>query len=62
MSQFIFCLKNTVHISDGLSVRRQERNADCLLACSQQFCLIYACFCMYSHDLLMMDAKTARNM
>ena len=30
--------------------------------CDSSICLTYACFCMYSLQLLMMDGKTVRNM
>ena len=41
--------------------------ADCLLAGTRQqavgsICLTYACCCMYSLELLMMDGKNVRNM
>jgi len=33
-----------------------------LLASNQQQYLTYACCCMYSRELLMMDGRTVRNM
>jgi hypothetical protein len=32
------------------------------LAAGSNICLAYACCCMYSLELLMMDGKTVRNM
>ena len=37
------------------------QSAVCLLA-NSSICLKYACCCMYSLELLMMDGKTVRNM
>ena len=74
MSQFILFLKKH-STCFGLSFRPSSRDRDCtyinrhmsnrycycLLASRQQFCLTYACCCMYSHDLLLIDRKTVRN-
>ena len=46
--------------SSRLYIQQQTDTAVCLLANRQQY-LTYACCCMYSLELLMMDAKTVRN-
>jgi len=63
--KFILFWSNTLHVSYGLSVHHQELRLYIqqqafvrqvlLSAC---FCLTYACCCMYSLELLMMDGKT----
>ena len=50
---------DTLHVSDGLSVRRQEFKT---VHTTTIICLTNACCCMYSLELLMMDGKTVRNM
>jgi len=70
--KFILFWNNTLHVSDGLSVHHQEfktvhtATKQILLSACQQAdssnCLTYACCCMYSLGLLMMDGKTVRNM
>jgi len=70
--KFILFWNDTVHVSNGLSVRHQELKtvhtatgicqtdtAVCLLA---SICLTNACCCIYSLELLMTDEKTVRNM
>jgi len=70
--KFILFWNDTLHVSDGLSVRHQQfktvhtatgicqnDTAVCLLESRQQY--LFGC-CMYSLDLLMMDGKTVRNM
>ena len=65
----------TLHVSDSLSVHHQEfktvhnsnrhtsyRYCYCLLTSSSSICMTYACCCMDSVELLMMDGKTVRNM
>jgi hypothetical protein len=74
MSHIYFIWSNTVHVSEGLSVHHQEfkrvhtatgicqtDTAVCLLARSRQY-LTYACCCMYTLELLLMDGKTVRYM
>jgi hypothetical protein len=71
--KFILFWNDTLHVSDGLSVHLQEfktvytatgicqtDTADCLLVDSS-ICLAYACCCIYSLELLMMDGNTVRN-
>jgi len=73
--KLILFWNDALHVSDGLSVHHQELKtvhtatgicqrdtAVCLLASSNSICLTYACCCMYSRELLMMDGKTVRNM
>jgi len=73
--KFILFWNDTLHVSDDLSVHHQEfktvhaatgicqtDTAVCLLTSSSSICLTYACCCMYSLELLMMDGKTVRNM
>jgi len=70
--KFILFWNDTLHVSDGLSVHRQEFKtvhtvtgtcltdiAFYLLTSRQQY--LFGC-CMYSLELLMMDGKTVRNM
>jgi hypothetical protein len=72
---FILFWSNTLHVSEGFSVHHQEfktvhtatgicqtDTADCMLASNSSICLTYACCCMYSLELLMMDGKPFRNM
>jgi len=71
----LFYFGITLHVPDGLSVHHQEFKTvhtvtgicqtdtyDCLLQTDGSVCLTYACCCMYSLELLMMDEKTVRNM
>ena len=73
--KFILFWNDTLHVSNGLSVHHQEfktvhtetgicqtHTAVCLLQADSSMSLTYACFCMYSLELLMMDGKTVRNM
>jgi hypothetical protein len=55
---FYFC-DNTLHVSDGLSIHQQEFKT---AHTATGTCLKYTCCCMYSLELLMMEAKTVRNM
>jgi hypothetical protein len=50
--KFILFWNNNLHVSEGLSVHHQEIKT------------VYTatCYCMYSHDFLMMDGKTVWNM
>jgi len=41
---------------------KMELSISFSLANSGGICLTYACCCMYSHELLMMDRKTIQNM
>jgi len=74
--KFILFWNDTLHVSDGLSVHHQQFKtvhtargicqtdiADCLQSAAvSTIYLTYACCCMYSLELLMMDGKTVRNM
>ena len=73
--KFILFWSNTLHVSGGPFVHHQEFKTvhkttgicqtDTVSACYQavgSICLTYACCCMYSLELLMMDGKTVRNM
>jgi len=72
MYQIILFWNDTLHVSDGLSVHHQEfKNVHTATAMelssisyplASSICLTYACCCMYSLELLMMDGKTVRNM
>ena len=57
--KFIVFWNNTLHVSDGLSVHRQEFKT---VHTTTAICLTYACCCIYRLELLMMDGKTVRNM
>jgi len=72
--KFILFWNDTLHVSDSLSGQHQEfktvhtasgvcqtGTVEGLLADSS-ICLTYACCCMYSPELLMVDGKTVRNM
>jgi len=72
MYKIDFIWRNTVHVSDSLSIHhqqfktvhtatgiRQTDTADCLLVSRQQYLFDS---CMYSLELLMMDRKTVRYM
>ena len=69
-SLILFRSKN-LHVSDSLSVHHQELKtvhtatgicqtdtADCLLASRHSIYFTYACCCMYSLEILMMDGMT----
>ena len=70
--KFILFWNDTVHVSDGLSVRHQHFKSVhtatkqiLLTACWQahsSICVTNACCCMYSLELLMMDGKIIQNM
>jgi len=59
--KFILFWNNTLHVSGGLSVHHQEFKT-VHIATGSSNPLTYACCCMYSLELLMMDGKTVRNM
>ena len=72
VSNLFYFVMTLLHVSGGLSVHHQEfktvhtstgvcqtDTAVCLIASRQQY--LFVC-CTYSLELLMMDAKTARNM
>jgi len=50
--------------SSRLHIKQQAyvKQILCLLASRHIICLTYACSCMYSLELLMMDGKAVRNM
>ena len=56
--KFILFWNNTLHVSDGLSVHRQEFKT---VHTATGVCQIGTCCCMYSLELLMMDGNTLRN-
>jgi len=59
--KFILFRNDTLHVLDGLSVRRQEFKT--VHTATKQILLSEnACFCMYSLEFLMMDGKTVQNM
>ena len=66
--KFILFWNDTLHVSDGLSVHHKQfktvhsATKQILLSADSSICLTYACCCMYSLELLMMDGKTVRNM
>jgi hypothetical protein len=63
-SNYLF-LRNTLHVSDGLSVHHQEfktAHTATGIAAGSSICLTYVCCCMYSPELLMICGKTVRNM
>ena len=56
--KFILFWNNTLRVSDGLSVHRQELKT---VHTATGICLTYTCCCVHSLELLTMDGKTVRN-
>jgi len=48
--------------SSRLYIQQQAYVKQILLIADSSTCLTYACCCVYSFELLMMDGKTVRNM